>query len=243
MTWRYTLSCIFMFFLLACSDNDVVQIPVEVPAGVTVPEGMVYIPAGEFVMGHAKEPRTLKGKKVLLEAYFIDRYEVTRDQFRKYKPDYGFHPKSGKFPASLVDYFHAEGYCKSQGKRLPKETEWEKAARGIDGRKWPWLIYHDHPNNGFSGFIPEPVDKREKWVSPYGIYGMGHNVWEWTSDWYVYEGMPRTEKETFKVIRGGLSQTHLKIQFTPTYFRNYMRPKERLNFLGLRCASSLRPGQ
>ena len=227
------------FFFFSCSDYSVEQILVEVPHNIEVPPEMVYIPQGEFIMGDPEQSRTRKGKKVHLKAFLIDRFEVSRGQFKKFQPERSIHPKKEKLPISHVDFFEAESYCKSLGKRLPTEQEWEKAARGTDGRRWPWRIYYDHPNNGFSGFLPEPVGKREEWISPYGLYGMGHNVWEWTADSYNYEGMPKADRNVFKVIRGGLLQTHLNIQFSPTWFRNFMRPEEKLNFIGFRCANNI----
>ena len=65
---------------------------------------------------------------------------------------------------------------------------------------------------------------------------MGHNVWEWTADDWEYEGMPKRDRKRFKVIRGGLYQSHLKIDFSPTYARNFITPNSRYNFLGFRCA-------
>ena len=200
---------------------------------------MIYIPKGKFIMGDRDESNTLRGKKVFLQAFLIDRFEVSRGGWRDFMKKTDSKKGKKKFPVSHVDYFQAEAFCKSKGKRLPTEAEWEKAARGLDGRKWAWLIYHDHPNNGFSGFLPEPVDKREEWISPYGVYGMGHNVWEWTSNWYEFDGMLEEDRNTFKVIRGGLLQSHLSIRFTETWFRNYMQPNKKLNFLGFRCARDL----
>jgi formylglycine-generating enzyme required for sulfatase activity len=143
------------------------------------------------------------------------------------------------YPVAHVDYFKADAFCKHGGNRLPSEKEWEKSARGVDGRKWPWENYVEHPNNGFSGFIPEDVDKRKGWISPYGIYGMGHNVWEWTQDDYAHKGMTEKNRGIFKVIRGGVLQTHLSIKFSPTYFRNWMEPGASYNFIGFRCARSV----
>ncbi len=225
--------------LVSCTDDSVQQIEVKVPKGVNVPQGMVYIPPGKFIMGHKSDPKTLGGKEVSLKGFLIDRYEVSQKEYLKFKPEHV--PIKGKksFPVSHVSYSEAEAYCKWKRKRLPTEAEWEKAARGTDGRKWPWLIFHSHPNNGFSGFLPEPVDKREEWISPYGVYGMGHNVWEWTSDWYSYNGMPGSEENQYKTIRGGLTQTHLTIKFTATYFRNRQKPDAKFNFLGLRCAKDV----
>jgi len=227
------------FFLAACESHTVEQIAVAVPPGVTVPEGMVYIPAGEFIMGHADEPGTARGQRVATGAYLIDRFEVSREKYQAVNPSPGYNEKTARLPAVLLTHGEALAYCQKRGKRLPSETEWEKAARGADGRKWPWSLYFDHPNDGFSGFIPEPVDKRKEWISPYGLYGMGHNVWEWTSDDYHYDGQPAAEKGRFKVIRGGLLQTHLSIRFSPTYQRNYIEPEARFNFIGFRCAKDV----
>lgn len=224
------------FLLLSCDSHEVEQIPVTIPAGVSVPEGMVYIPAGGFVMGHPDDPNTEGGQTVLTDAYLIDKYEVSRGEYQAFKPRESFDPKWARFPVALVTHQNAKDYCQKAGKRLPTEAEWEKAARGADSRKWAWGQYQEHPNVGFSGFQPEPVDKREEWISPYGLYGMGHNVWEWTEDWYAYEGQPGAERNKFKVIRGGLMQTHLSINFSATYFRNWLEPTAAFNFTGFRCA-------
>lgn len=229
----------FLFLLLislsSCDSRSVKQISVEVPAGTVVPDGMVYIPAGEFIMGDAEEPGTQGGKLVKTLAYLIDLYEVTHEDYKKFRPEHSFHPKRASWPVALVPYADAESFCQAEGKRLPSETEWEKAARGTDGRKWPWKIYIDHPNNGFSGFMPEPVDKRQDWISPYGVYGMGHNVWEWTTDDYT----PVGREGKFKILRGGLLQSHLTIKFSPVWFRNWMNPDGKLNFIGFRCAKDV----
>ena len=229
----------FFFFLLSCDSYEVVQIKVEIPAGIQIPEKMIYIPAGNFIMGHEEEPRTHLGKLVSSAAYFIDRYEVSHIKYKNVQPNHTFSSKSALYPVTHVSYSEALHYCKALGKRLPTEIEWEKAARGTDGRKWPWRLYVDHPNNGFSGFMSEPVAKRKEWISPYGVYGMGHNVWEWIDEVYTYPGQPENESELFKVIRGGLLQTHITIKFSPTYFRNWMKPDSKLNFIGFRCAKDV----
>lgn len=226
---------ILLIFLSSCDSRSVKQISVEVPAGTVVPDGMVYIPAGEFIMGDAEEPGTQGGKLVKTDAYLIDLYEVIHEDYKEFRPEHTFHPKRARWPVALVAYADAESFCQAEGKRLPSEIEWEKAARGTDGRKWPWKIYIDHPNNGFSGFMPEPVDKRQNWISPYGVYGMGHNVWEWTTDDYT----PVGREGEFKILRGGLLQSHLTIKFSPTWFRNWMNPDAKLNFIGFRCAKDV----
>lgn len=190
-------------------------------------------------MGDKEDSRTRLGATVQSDVYFIDRYEVSHEKFKKFRPEHTHHEKAANFPVGHVSYFDSLEYCKANGKRLPTEVEWEKAARGTDGRKWPWKIYVDHPNNGFSGFISEPVNKRKEWISPYGIYGMGHNVWEWIGESYTFPDQPEEERDLFKVIRGGLLQTHITIKFSPTYFRNWMTPESKLNFIGFRCAQDV----
>ncbi len=226
---------LLLIFLSSCDSYSVEQIPVEVPIGLAIPEEMVYIPAGEFVMGSAEEPGTRGGKLIQSDAFLIDRYEVSHESCQKFWPEHSFHPKKARWPVTHITFAGAEKFCQAQGKRLPTEIEWEKSARGTDGRKWPWKVFVAHPNNGFSGFMPEPVDKRPEWISPYGVHGMGHNVWEWVADDYKLEG----RDEVFKVIRGGLLQTHLTIQFSPTWFRNWMAPETKLNFIGFRCVKDV----
>lgn len=230
---------LLIFPILACDSKKVEQINVEVPQGVIVPEGMIYIPAGEFTMGHKDEPRTLLGVKIKSSAYFIDRYEVSRAQYGAFNKQYIFDEKFGDFPAAYVTWDEAKAYCQAQGSQLPTEAQWEKSARGTDGRKWPWRIYVQHPNNGFSGFIPEKVAKRSEWISPYGVYGMGHNVWEWMRDTYTYKGQLAKDNNLFKTIRGGVTQTHITIKFSPTFARNWMDPKASFNFIGFRCARQI----
>ena len=235
----FLLFAFSLMFFFACEKDGVEQINVIIPESIVVPEDMVYIPSGNFIMGHPDDPETKRGEAIIQEAFLIDRFEVTNEQFSFFNPSYTFHPKKARFPVSMVTFEQAENYCKSNGRRLPNETEWDKAARGTDGRKWPWKKYYEHPNNGFSGFIPEAVDHREEWISPYGVYGMGHNVWEWTSSWYISDKAFESDPNRYKVIRGGLTQTHTVIKFTPTFFRNKMEPAAFFNFIGFRCACSV----
>ncbi|MBT5868559.1 MAG: SUMF1/EgtB/PvdO family nonheme iron enzyme [Nitrospinaceae bacterium] len=226
---------LFLNFLISCDSYSVKQIPVEVPAGVVVPKEMVYVPAGEFIMGSDEQPATQGRKLIKSGAYLIDRYEMSHEAYNKFHPEHSFITKKALWPMAHVSFSEAEASCQAQGKRLPTEAEWEKSARGTDGRKWSWKIFVAHPNNGFSGFMPEPVNKRPEWVSPYGVHGMGHNVWEWVADDYNLAG----QTQVFKVIRGGVLQTHLTIQFSPTWFRNWMAPDTKLNFIGFRCAKDV----
>ena len=182
---------------------------------------MVRIPAGTFLMGSDKKvdrnayPPELPQRKVYLDAYDIDKYEVTTVQFLKFvlatnrNPLIDWQYDGGNFqetmashPVMHVSWFDAEAYCQWAGKRLPTSAEWEKAARGEDGRIYPWgnepagLSRANFGRTGLSGPVrdrPErlllyppiiSVDKYENAVSPYGVFQMAGNVAEWTADWY-----------------------------------------------------------
>jgi formylglycine-generating enzyme required for sulfatase activity len=201
---------------------------------------MVYIPAGEFTMGSKDGDNDEKPlHKVQLDGYWIGKYEVTFDQYDKYceetnknKPpdiDWG----RGKRPVIYVSWYDADEYCKWLSKKiglkfkLPTEAQWEKAACGPDGRKYPWgnhepfyrekwyanyTVHSSREKRGEDGFqFTAPVDSYPQGASPYGILNMAGNVWEWCSDWYgsdYYKKSPGKNPigptgGTNSVIRGG----------------------------------------
>ncbi len=240
---------------------------------------MVRIPAGWFLMGSDKKvdrnayPPELPQRKVYLDAYDIDKYEVTTVQFLRFvlamdrsplvdwKYDGGnFQEAMASHPVMHVSWYDAEAYCKWAGKRLPTEAEWEKAARGEDGRIYPWgnqpagLSRANFGRTGLSGPVrdrPErlllyppiiSVDKYENAVSPYGVFQMAGNVAEWVADWYdpaYYKTAPDRnpkgpERGTQKAFRGGGW-----IDSTPVVRaaqRNGTDPNTKMNWLGFRCA-------
>ena len=200
----------------------------------TPPEGMVYVPAGEFTMGSDKKDleAALKGtrgkvvwfkdemprKKVFLKAFFIDAHEVTNAEYKKFKPDHVYPTGRDNHPVVNVTWNDANAYAKWAGKRLPTEEEWEKAARGTDGRIYPWgnSFGKNLANTSESGLggrakvgqykveqsgENQPAGTTEAGAfpggkSPYGAYDMAGNAWEWTDSWYDKGRMLR-------VLRGG----------------------------------------
>jgi iron(II)-dependent oxidoreductase len=240
---------------------------------------MVRVPAGPFIMGSDKKvdrnsyQPEFPQRKVYVDAFDIDKFEVTNVQFLKFvlatnrNPLIDWQYDGGNFqetmashPVMHVSWYDADAYCKWAGKRLPTSAEWEKAARGEDGRIYPWgnqpagLSRANFGRTGLSGPVrdrPErlllyppiiSVDKYDNGVSPYGVFQMAGNVAEWTADWYdphYYKTAPDRnpkgpETGTQKAFRGGGW-----IDSTPSVRpaqRNGTDPNTKMNWLGFRCA-------
>jgi len=240
---------------------------------------MVPVPAGWFLMGSDKKVdklaylSELPQRKVFLDAYEIDKFEVTTVQFLRFvlaknrpplidwRYDGGnFQESMASHPVMHVSWHDADAYCRWAGKRLPTEAEWEKAARGEDGRIYPWgnqpagLSRSNFGRSGLSGPVrdrPErlmlyppiiSVDKYENGVSPYGVFQLTGNVSEWVADWYdkdYYKTAPEKnpkgpENGTQRGFRGGGW-----IDSTPSVRsaqRNGTDPNTKMNWMGYRCA-------
>lgn len=207
------------------------------PQSPVPPNGMVYVPAGPFIMGNEygdpdERPRHIAETK----AFFIDIYEVSNSEFAKFDSSYIF-PEGKDHNAAIVTWSRANAYAKWAGKRLPTEKEWEKAARGTDGRVFPWGDTYDN-----SYVVWDQTSTRgtaiAKPQSPYGCYDMAGGVWEWTSDWYLpYPGNTSPMEqygETYKVMRGGSNFNNHS--FLMCSHRYYLLPEDlRAYPVGFRC--------
>ncbi|OGW17552.1 MAG: hypothetical protein A3K09_02140 [Nitrospinae bacterium RIFCSPLOWO2_12_FULL_47_7] len=174
-------------------------------------EEMVYVPAGKFIMGaNDGEDDEKPMHEVFLKGFYMDKYEVTNAQYKKFKPAHTFPTGREDFPVVNVSWYEAGEYAKWAGKRLPIEVEWEKAARGTDGRKWPWGNVWDKTkcNTSDSGIWDSvKVGSYPQSVSPYSCYDMAGNVWEWTDgDYNAYQGntiVNTNYGKGYKVMKGG----------------------------------------
>ena len=250
----------------------------------------ILIPPGAFIMGTDVEPfygTALEQSKfakldespihsVSLAPYYIDRYPVTNAkyalfaQLTEYPPPTHwdgakFRREEANLPVVGVNWHDAAAYAKWAGKRLPTEAEWEKAARGADGRIYPWgddfepSIPADERDSAegdtYNSFIGQaltdqltPVGGRPRVSSPYGADDMAGNVWEWTADWYrPYNGNKRSARDygaKHKVLRGG-SWLEVRDHTAEQYFRCANRlhaPQDyAANNIGFRCVEDASP--
>jgi formylglycine-generating enzyme required for sulfatase activity len=248
--------------------SDVIEVAsAEKDTPLPIPSGrMVQVAAGEFFMGcneavdkNCNDDEKADGKSgrmVYLDAYAIDEHEVTVADYRRCVEAGGCTDKDlsaysscnwdkkerDEHPINCVDWEQAQAYCRSVGKRLPSEAEWEKAARGTDRRVYPWGNTWDDKKANVQGKDTVPVGSYPAGVSPYGAQDMAGNVWEWVQDWYAddyYRNGPMRnprgpEKGEYRSLRGGSWSDG------PLYARASNRgrfvPGYRFDFLGFRCA-------
>jgi formylglycine-generating enzyme required for sulfatase activity len=225
---------------------------------------MVSIPAGPFIRGTDQGGLDEHPQRTLvLDAFAIDRYEVTNFQYQQFVDATG-HRKSGpparyaknmskmqgiNQPVVYVSWEDAEAYCHWKGKRLPTEAEWEKAMRGTDGRLWPWGNV-EQPNGANWARVQDghdvsaPVGTVLTDKSPYGVMDGAGNVMEWVADWYgeTYfkeapeRNPPSPDHGVFRVLRGGgYATTGADIRITS---RSKMVQDFRDETIGFRCADS-----
>ena len=275
------ISLFSMLIISACA-----QTKTQLEAGaqkVSPMDGMVmlYVPAGEYVMGWEGGTEAEKPEHtVYIDAFWIDQTEVTNEKYIKCvdagictHPEQGAHlvlrdssatrdfyygnPEYDNYPAIFVNYSQAVEYCRWAGRRLPTEAEWEKAARGTDGRIYPWG--NEEPNVNLLNYDGNIGDTSEagaypQGASPYGAYDMAGNVWEWVQDWYdpeYYEKSPRDnpqgppdEDGLFFTMRGG-SWRKSERPVRVTYRHWYIPPLVgntvvSHNYDGFRCAADVK---
>ncbi|GJL49123.1 MAG: hypothetical protein NPIRA01_03500 [Nitrospirales bacterium] len=200
----------------------------------TLSSPMVTIPHGEFIRGSgvgSGRPDERPQRNIYLHSYKIDTYEVSNKHYVQFLKSTGHKEPFNAFgkgplseqtgiedlPVVQVTWNDAEDYCLWAGKRLPTEAEWEKAARGTDGRAFPWgdaspsstLSVYDREWRAGGALLP--VGTLPQGVSPYGVHNMSGNVREWVQDWYAkdyYAESPARDPigpdhGILKVIRGG----------------------------------------
>jgi serine/threonine-protein kinase len=219
---------------------------------------MVLIPAGTFTMGsdngHADEKPP---HKVSLSAFYMDKYEVTNALYKMCaeaagcqsprnptsftRTSYYGNSQFDNYPVLYVDWNMAKTYCEWRGARLPSEAEWEYAARGTDGRTYPWGEGLDKTRANYRGKDTTAVGSYESGKSPFGIYDMAGNVWEWVADWYdVYPGGDPNASSSFgqnnRIIRGGTWYYALDLDFIRSADRMDKEPDSSDNVVGFRCA-------
>jgi len=216
---------------------------------------MVKIPAGEFLMGNKKTERTPFEHMVYLSEYLMDKTEVTWGQYKKFAADTGIplppnEPYWGiidNHPMAYVTWEEARAYCQWTGGRLPTEAEREKAARGTDGRMYPWGEEEPNPELGvfrrpWGGPPTDPVGSHPKGASPYGLLDMGGNQWEWCQDWYSDEYLESSPYENPQgpatgikhVLRGGSWDSRPDVLSASC--RNWGHRGYREGDFGFRCA-------
>ena len=220
--------------------------------------GMSYIPAGEFEMGSEDgEANAQPIHAVYLDAFWMDQTEVTNAMYaecvfngRCESPSdttYLDDPAYANHPVVYVTWQDAQNYCERVGGRLPTEAEWEKAARGIDGRTYPWGEGVSCLNSNFRDCVgmTTVVGTYQNGKSPYGLYDMAGNVWEWVKDKYnetYYANSPSlnpvetANSADSRVVRSGSWNNH--IDQTRSWERNFYVPEFYDNDIGFRCARS-----
>jgi formylglycine-generating enzyme required for sulfatase activity len=240
-------------------EESVVEETTE-PAAGPLFEDMVLIPAGPFTMGQdGSKPKNGPAHEVDLPAFEIDRFEVTNDEFAYFVEQTGYVTYAeenasknwrdavegkGNHPVVYVTWNDAVAYCEWAGKRLPTEAEWEKAARGDDGRVYPWGNDFVADNGNFyEGGIrgTTSVGSFGAGASPYGVEDMAGNVREWVQDFFLaYPGAaPDADPffgEEYRVNRGGGWFDGEEGEIVTTYNRNAGPPDTSANDdIGFRC--------
>ncbi|HJS17125.1 MAG TPA: formylglycine-generating enzyme family protein [Anaerolineales bacterium] len=230
---------------------------------------MRLVSAGEFRMGSDTDSDIRNNEHIVyVNAFYIDQYEVTNDRYAgcvsagacepphfaksDFRPIYYGNEEFVNYPVIYVHWNMAKRYCEWRGARLPTEAEWEKAARGTDGRSYPWgegiscdkANYDGDTDNAvYCTGETSKVGSYESGKSPYGLYDMAGNVFEWVSSLnklYPYDAADGREDPASggdRVIRGGAWSEGADDQ--RVFYRRWIGPNLSESAIGFRCASSL----
>jgi formylglycine-generating enzyme required for sulfatase activity len=266
---RFILHLVSLIVILDTASADMAILrqtngPAEKPyASTTIGKDgapLILIPAGEFMMGsQAGQDDERPVHTVYLDAYYIDRYEVTTGRYavfmrtqrptRPFKWHEAIRGRQGEKPVIGVDWYDAKEYCDWAGRRLPTEAEWEKAARGTDQRTYPWgdaPPTRAHANAGqraWNGYDTlTVVGSLARGKSPYGMDDLAGNVWEWIMDRYdqgYYDVSPTKNPHgpaagPLRVLRGGAWNNDAATIRAAN--RAGYAPSARRNDVGFRCA-------
>jgi formylglycine-generating enzyme required for sulfatase activity len=236
--------------------------------------GMMFIPGGEFKRGRAHNhsdsnlpyyPNPLRDdlpiRAIHVDPFYLDEAEVTNGRYAAFikatnhRPPYHWikgQAPAGKeqFPVVNVSWDDASSFCAWENKRLPTESEWERACRGVaEGKMYPWG--DTSPTLKDAQFGAQNPDRvcGDRIRNYFGLCDMIGNVWEWTADWYgqkYYETSPDRNPQgpaegRYRVLRGGswFDQAG-SLQFLAASYRSWARPAERSETIGFRCAKTLK---
>jgi eukaryotic-like serine/threonine-protein kinase len=223
-----------------------------------VPEEMAYVPGGEFLMGNDHgDSYEQPAHRVVVRPFYIDIHEVTCAEYAVFVNRTGHKtpeswgtticPKgSEQWPVTGVDWFDASAYASWKGGRLPTEEEWEFAARGTDGRRFPWGNEW-RPNAANAGESSTgsliAVGSYPEGKSPFGLMDMAGNAWEWTSSnlqAYPEGKLPEEPEGQRRVIRGGSWVKDSSPEWTTTY-RGFAAPAAGNDYtkIGFRCVRDI----
>ncbi len=207
------------------------------------PQGMVFIPPGEFLMGSNAPDSEFDEKplrSIFVNGIYVDQFEVTNAQYKKIIPNHQYPEDAGMLPVTGILRFDAEAYCHCLNKRLPSGIEWEKASRGTDGRIYPWgnklasgTANIRGPGLSYGKLLP--VGSFPNGVSPYGCYDMSGNAWEWVSDEIITREFGSFKVDYIRgIVRGG------GFNYSPfqarTSYQGFEDPGLTCNDVGFRCA-------
>lgn len=231
---------------------------------------MALVPAGDFIMGsNIGELDEQPPHTVYVDGFYIDKYEVTNSLYKlcvdigvcnlptelssKTNSVYYGNPKYDNYPVIYVNWKMAKAYCQWRDAMLPTEAQWEKAARGRDGStNYPWGNNIDTTYANYNQNIGDvtAVGSYEKGKSPYDVYDMAGNVWEWVADWYsnsyysfylqnslVSSNPLGPASGSLRVLRGGSwinNDTSVR-----SYYRGFFDPIEANYNIGFRCTRGI----